>query len=287
MLKKITCSLIALCMAFTLIIPVNAYAKTNPISSDTVITEDNIYNVLKYLNIDLSNFKKTDVNGSTIHTVGDLQNAIVNTNNSQKNTVSDTSLTTNNINYLTTAYTINGTKMLYRYLNCDSYTVEYSAAGQYSWDQWTGVGSANISANSNSDTIAVKIESKNVSANWYPDHIAYSASAVIDIYAGIDNIGLILINKNSVSSTQQWGASYIPYTPPTYPGYYIQYGSTGSNVVLVQSRLNYLGFNCGNADGDFGSMTKSAVINFQRSKGLTADGVVGPSTWSYLFARRY
>ena len=35
-------------------------------------------------------------------------------------------------------------------------------------------------------------------------------------------------------------------------------------------------------DGDFGPMTESAVKAFQQSKGLTADGIVGPNTWPKL-----
>lgn len=54
---------------------------------------------------------------------------------------------------------------------------------------------------------------------------------------------------------------------------------------MVQNRLNSLGFNCGAADGIFGNNTKNAVISFQRSRGLDADGIVGPTTWEYLFNR--
>jgi peptidoglycan hydrolase-like protein with peptidoglycan-binding domain len=34
------------------------------------------------------------------------------------------------------------------------------------------------------------------------------------------------------------------------------------------------------ADGVFGESTKQKVITYQKQKGLTADGVVGPKTWS-------
>ena len=37
-------------------------------------------------------------------------------------------------------------------------------------------------------------------------------------------------------------------------------GSTGSQVKILQTRLNELGFNCGAVDGIFGSATESAVI---------------------------
>ncbi len=37
-------------------------------------------------------------------------------------------------------------------------------------------------------------------------------------------------------------------------------------------------------DGDFGSMTESAVIAFQKSKNLAVDGMVGPQTWLGLLS---
>ena len=36
------------------------------------------------------------------------------------------------------------------------------------------------------------------------------------------------------------------------------------------------------ADGDFGNMTRSAVLTFQRRNGLDADGIIGIKTWKAL-----
>ena len=57
----------------------------------------------------------------------------------------------------------------------------------------------------------------------------------------------------------------------------------GDDVKAVQNKLNSLGYNCGTADGYYGNATRTAVISFQSAKGLTADGEVGPATWSALF----
>ena len=56
----------------------------------------------------------------------------------------------------------------------------------------------------------------------------------------------------------------------------LQSGSKGDAVRAAQYRLAVT------VDGVFGSDTKSAVVNFQKSKGLSADGVVGPNTWAAL-----
>ncbi|MPW24503.1 LysM peptidoglycan-binding domain-containing protein [Alkalibaculum sp. M08DMB] len=64
----------------------------------------------------------------------------------------------------------------------------------------------------------------------------------------------------------------------------LRIGSTGPNVKLIQSLLNRIGYPAGPIDGVFGEQTRSAVIAFQRDNRLTADGIVGPATWS-LFER--
>ncbi|WP_110514389.1 peptidoglycan-binding domain-containing protein [Herpetosiphon llansteffanensis] len=58
-------------------------------------------------------------------------------------------------------------------------------------------------------------------------------------------------------------------------------GNTGDNVYTVQAMLKQRGYSL-TVDGDFGPGTLSAVKSFQSSKGLSADGVVGPNTWEQL-----
>jgi peptidoglycan hydrolase-like protein with peptidoglycan-binding domain len=41
----------------------------------------------------------------------------------------------------------------------------------------------------------------------------------------------------------------------------------------------FIGGRAGTADGSFGARTRSAVIWYQRMRGLKADGVVGPATF--------
>ena len=63
-------------------------------------------------------------------------------------------------------------------------------------------------------------------------------------------------------------------------------GSKGKAVRKVQEMLAKKGFSPGKIDGDFGKATRSAVVNFQKSEGLLADGIVGPKTIKALFSKR-
>lgn len=58
--------------------------------------------------------------------------------------------------------------------------------------------------------------------------------------------------------------------------------SKGESVKELQNDLKNKGFYKGSADGFFGNQTQSAVIQFQKSKKIVADGVVGAGTWAAL-----
>ncbi|MBK7364299.1 MAG: peptidoglycan-binding protein [Nitrosomonas sp.] len=55
-------------------------------------------------------------------------------------------------------------------------------------------------------------------------------------------------------------------------------GDSGKDIKHIQTALKNKGFNPGALDGEFGPGTEAAVIAFQKSEGLAADGVVGTQT---------
>lgn len=59
-------------------------------------------------------------------------------------------------------------------------------------------------------------------------------------------------------------------------------GSHGAAVRHVQELLIEQGFLEGDADGDCGPLTVAAIKKFQKSRGLTEDGVCGDGTYYYL-----
>ncbi len=60
------------------------------------------------------------------------------------------------------------------------------------------------------------------------------------------------------------------------------YGSTGQEVIDIQSKLYNWGYYNGIVDGDYGYQTFTAVKKFQAKNGLAVDGVAGPATLAAL-----
>ena len=67
------------------------------------------------------------------------------------------------------------------------------------------------------------------------------------------------------------------------PGDYyptLKRGDRNDYVLHWQKYLNQCGFFCGTEDGIFGKNTELAVKQYQMSKGLVADGIIGKNTWN-------
>ena len=52
-------------------------------------------------------------------------------------------------------------------------------------------------------------------------------------------------------------------------------------ILFTQTLLNFHGFSL-ECDSSFGPATQKAVVDFQRSRDIEADGVAGPTTWREL-----
>lgn len=66
----------------------------------------------------------------------------------------------------------------------------------------------------------------------------------------------------------------------------IRHGSRGAAVrdaqAALSAALRRAGLPAIAVDGDFGPATRTAVVWFQRLRGLEADGIIGPRTWAAL-----
>ena len=81
-------------------------------------------------------------------------------------------------------------------------------------------------------------------------------------------------------STPAPDPSPAPAPKPSINNDVLSIGDTGEDVRKLQEQLVKLGYNVGSKgpDGDFGSKTYAAIIDFQRKHNLKDDGIVGPLT---------
>ena len=87
-------------------------------------------------------------------------------------------------------------------------------------------------------------------------------------------------NTGGGTGTQTHSTSTATNTTPAVvaPTTTLKPGDTGSEVKTLQRALAALGFSPWKPDGNYGPATKTAVQDFQTSKKLTSDGIVGPKT---------
>ena len=67
----------------------------------------------------------------------------------------------------------------------------------------------------------------------------------------------------------------------------LKLGSKGGEVLTIQMLLNEIGFTGKDGkrltlDGNYGENVKYAVTNYQKARGLTADGICGYDTWNRI-----
>ena len=108
-------------------------------------------------------------------------------------------------------------------------------------------------------------------ATWYK--ISY-------VYVSIKDLAELTSEGETAEGIQSAGG---------WPGTVLRRGSTGSSVEQVQFWLSDLAqFDSSLArvsvDGSYGAATERAVRTFQQKQNLTADGVVGQTTWNALYA---
>ncbi|GAW27440.1 peptidoglycan-binding protein [Carboxydocella sp. ULO1] len=87
-----------------------------------------------------------------------------------------------------------------------------------------------------------------------------------------------------VSWNRLFNVSVTRGTTATAQRIYLTLGSRGEQVKRLQQKLNQLGFYQGPITGYFGTLTRTAVVKWQKSRGLAATGVVNQQAWTALMA---
>jgi hypothetical protein len=131
-----------------------------------------------------------------------------------------------------------------------------------------------IEGNTSSDAGVVRnggsVNQKSYSLSLSTAYFATPSYSSVDV--GTDN----KVGTSSVKSTSSGRSN--PYTVPTGT---LKRGSSGSTVKWLQYELNQWKSTL-KEDGDYGAKTEAQVKAYQKSHGLTADGVAGTKTIAKL-----
>lgn len=187
----------------------------NEITQDTVITENNILDVLEYLNLDSKDFIKFDTpkvgNDDTIKTVGDLKVLIDNVNKQPKEiNITEDSKSKVNFGLFRSGTRSSGTKTLYRSSNIGDYTLTYDVSAAYSRGKWVNTYGGHVNVDSNSILLSHKIgkvdtlKTTNTSTN-----VNLKARFQLETYF-IAKFGLLKVSSTWINSNVNWDSSYIP-----------------------------------------------------------------------------
>lgn len=222
--------IMSLCVAFVLLFTLSASAATlsseanyrqpsEQISSETIITEDNIYAVLEYVGLESSAFIRTDELNSNIVTKTDKSNCNVVTVgylekeiekfNLRPHTIIDTEDV-----FIKTDVNANKsypTKQVYSDTDYGSYTMRYSATGAYfveppppHYTYWVQALGGNIQVASTVFPTVVTIKSINNLTNTLYNggspgsYLNLVYNCTVEIFVGVGN-GLIKLGENTLS----------------------------------------------------------------------------------------
>lgn len=128
----------------------------------------------------------------------------------------------------------------------------------------------------------MQLYSDPIDGDFGPDTIAavekVQRAADLPVNGRVDAATLVAI-------VDAWRQGSLPERPqpeaPSGPAV-LNLGDSGPEVVALQQRLASLGYRPGDADGQFGAATQSAVVAFEKHEGLTRDGAVGPAVQERL-----
>lgn len=94
-------------------------------------------------------------------------------------------------------------------------------------------------------------------------------------------LGTYLLNQSHALTTNK------AYCVANTYGGSVKNGQCVKNIQRILNAIGVSSYYTGAVDGVYGTKTKGAVVNYQRSWGLSQDGIVGPKTWAQLCYTAY
>ncbi|EJW13745.1 hypothetical protein M5X00_05410 [Paenibacillus alvei] len=214
MVRKSISLCMALCLSIVLILPGGGLASASGVlTPDTIITNENVYQVIEYLGLDPRDLKKSDTDDSIPVTVGELEQALNQSKQLPKEVTSTENL--NKVAPLAASSFCTGFQNLYYTTNLGgSFELSYEVGINYSWNKYTSVNSATVSVIDNDDNALTSftIASKDVGANVIDsgNKVELKATVKVDSWFTVAGVGLIKLTTTTVKTSKEWTTTSIP-----------------------------------------------------------------------------
>lgn len=111
----------------------------------------------------------------------------------------------------------------------------------------------------------------------WPEWPEIDEKVIGGVIVGAAVVGGVIIGAKLIKHAM---ANAVVASVPVMP--LVQLGDEGDAVRTLQTKLNDLGYDCGEADGVFGNVTYTAVAAFQKDHGVAVSGIAGRMTWEKL-----
>ena len=162
-------------------------------------------------------------------------------------------------------------------------------AGQASTVTVTGgSGIYSVAYNSNPGAVSATVSGSSL----YLTGVSNGVSIIV-VCSALNNCGAVSANTGNVATVPYSApvtattATTVPVTTPSSAlsfnfTSFLSVGSTGDQVLELQTILTARGYYSGPVNGNFGPLTQAAVEKYQSAHGIAAVGYVGPSTRAAL-----
>lgn len=187
--KKIAIALLSCCILGTNFssMTVLAAENTTPIvSDDTIITDNNLNDVLDYVGVNKNDFIRDSSISNGVTTVKELKSAIMQAKHTSTPRSTSQKLLNND-------FRASGTKSMTQTFDVDAYTIDLTVSANYSGKSWTSVNGVSASVDSAQLVITYKIDSQDLSATCSSSKITASGTVYVQAYVGVGDLGLIKV----------------------------------------------------------------------------------------------
>lgn len=177
------------------------------ISSNTVISKDNIREVCDYLGLDDAEIISEDTTISDITTVGELETIISEVKTSMSSTINHKTSTEINDNRKERTSRASSAKTLSRSFDNDGYIFKVSVAVKYSNKKFVSVGSPKVSVSGPAGPVVYKYYNDTLKSSCTSSKVTVSGNVKVNSYVGVANVGLVKIGTQTSTIRCNWYAS--------------------------------------------------------------------------------